>query len=438
MARKPVSVTQLNSYMARMIQTDPILGNISVRGEISNLKYHGSGHIFFTLKDEGSSVRCFLPSGYADMLQLDLADGMEVIASGHISVFERGGSYSLNVRAVEVSGEGGLMAAYRALYDKLKNRGYFDISRKKNIPVFPKTVCVITSETGAAVRDILKIIRQRNRHVRVIVYPCLVQGPNAAADIASALGKVNERFPETDVIILGRGGGSLEDLWAFNEEPVAEAIFRSKIPVISAVGHETDYTIADFAADRRAETPSAAAAMAVPDVKELMTEAGLYLDAVRDRLSRVYEVKYRSLQMYSPEKTLDSLKYLIKLKSSLLQTCSPDVMKMQLRNAAAERKSALDRCMDQMRNDAHSRLEHLKNEVGNCRIVIESADPELIIRRGYAVVTDEKGIPVTDAGSVCRGDVLNIKLRNGAVRSIAEEIFSGGEADEPDSGEMKG
>lgn len=434
MARRPVSVTQLNSYMARMIQTDPILGNISVKGEISNLKYHGSGHIFFTLKDEGSSVRCFLPSGYASMLQLELADGMEVIASGHISVFERGGSYSLNVRAVEISGEGGLMAAYRALYDKLKNRGYFELSRKKSIPVFPRTVCVITSETGAAVRDILKIIRQRNRHVGVIVYPCLVQGQNAAADIASALENVNERFPETDVIILGRGGGSLEDLWAFNEEPVAEAIFRSKIPVISAVGHETDYTIADFAADRRAETPSAAAVMAVPDVMELMTEAGLYLDAVRDRLSRIYEVKYRSLQMYSPENTLDSLKYLIKLKGSMLRACSPEVMKIQLKNAAADRKNALDRCMDQLRNDAHSRLDRLKNEVENCRTAIEAADPELIIRRGYAVVTDEEGIPVTDAGNVSRGDVLNIKLGNGAVKSIAEEVIIGG----PENGSGSG
>ncbi|HQC82431.1 MAG TPA: exodeoxyribonuclease VII large subunit, partial [Bacillota bacterium] len=209
MAIKPISVSQFNNYVKRVLQTDPLLGNVSVIGEISNLKYHGSGHVFFTLKDEQSKLSCFLPADQVPRLRYELTEGMLITATGYISVFERGGTYSLNIRDILVEGKGNLTIAFEALKAKLEKEGLFDPKYKKPIPTFPKKVVVITSETGAAIRDILKIIRQRNDVVHVILYPCLVQGPDAAADIAAAITEVNRLFPDTDVIIVGRGGGSI-------------------------------------------------------------------------------------------------------------------------------------------------------------------------------------------------------------------------------------
>ena len=268
MAIKPVSVSQLNGYIKRILQTDPLLGNVSVVGEVSNLKYHGSGHVYFTLKDANSKISCFLPHDRAEALRYELSEGMEITASGYIYLYERGGSYSLNIRDIEVAGLGNLAIAFEKLKSKLEAEGLFDPAKKKAIPSFPEKIAVVTSETGAAVRDILKIIKNRNNYVDVLIYPVLVQGPAAAGEIAAAINHINEKWPDTDTIITGRGGGSMEELWAFNEEIVARAIYASAIPVISAVGHETDFTIADFVADRRAETPTAAAHMAVPDINE--------------------------------------------------------------------------------------------------------------------------------------------------------------------------
>lgn len=382
MARKPVKVSQLNSYISRIIQSDPLLGNISVQGEISNLKYHGSGHVYFTLKDDRAAIRCFLPAGYVKMLRYELTDGMEVIASGYVSVYEKGGTYSLSVKDVEAAGEGDLMAAYRALYEKLQKAGWFDPARKRPIPVFPDMVCVITSETGAAVRDILKILRVRNPLVRIIVYPCQVQGEGAAAAIAGAIDHVNRRFPEADVIIAGRGGGSLEDLWAFNEEKVAEAIVNSRIPVISAVGHETDFTIADYAADRRAETPTAAAVMAVPDVAELR----------------------RRMELMSPQALAANLRRLMERKEMI------------------SRQAALA-----LRRGIRAKLEHYQHETEKCRIMIESADPERIVQRGYAIVRDEQGRVVTGVDAASSGQTVSIRLTDG--RLLAE--ITGKEREEP-------
>ena len=259
MAIKPVKVSQLNGYIKRILQTDPLLGNVSVIGEISNLKFHGSGHVYFSMKDEGSRLNCFLPADRAQNLRYELSEGMEITASGYIYLYERGGSYSLNIRDIEVAGLGNLSIAFEKLKAKLEAEGLFDKEHKKEIPFFPEKIAVVTSETGAAVRDILKIIKSRNNYVDVLIYPVLVQGPSAAGEIAHAIADINEKWPDIDTIITGRGGGAMEELWAFNEEIVARSIYASKIPVISAVGHETDFTIADFVADRRAETPTAAA-----------------------------------------------------------------------------------------------------------------------------------------------------------------------------------
>lgn len=269
MAVRPIKVSQLNNYISRIIETDPLIGNVSVVGEVSNLKYHSTGHIYFSLKDETSTIKCFIHSKNAENLRYQLAEGMEIVAAGYISVFERGGYYSFNIKDLEVSGQGALAIAFEKIKQKLEKEGLFSYEYKKELPFFPKKIALVTSETGAAVQDMLKIIKSRNNIVDVLIYPVLVQGPNAASEIAQAIYDINENLKDIDVMIVGRGGGSMEDLWAFNEEVVARAIFDSDIPVISAVGHEIDFTIADFVADKRAETPTAAAVMAVADIEKL-------------------------------------------------------------------------------------------------------------------------------------------------------------------------
>lgn len=402
---KPITVSQLNRYISRILSTDPILGNVSVRGEISNLKYHGTGNIFFSLKDAGSRISCFVPSSAAKNLRYELADGLEVVVSGYLSVYEPGGYYSLNVRDIDVSGAGSLALAFRALFEKLQREGLFDERYKKAIPPFPKRICVITSETGAAVRDIIKIIRKRCPLTDILVYPCLVQGKSAAADIAASLKAVNEKFPKTDVIIVGRGGGSAEELWAFNEEAVARSIFDSKIPVISAVGHETDFSISDYVADARAETPTAAAVMAVPDTAEMMVRAGEGIDRMRSRLQM-------KIRMYE----------------SRLEAVRPDAffrtLKERIRTFGQE--TALHR--REIEFHMRQRLRLLTNEVEQCRTLLEAGSPERIIARGYAVVRRADGArTVTSAKDVNAGQRIDILLRDGSLLCEVEERRNGHE-----------
>ena len=399
MALKPITVSQLNRYIGKILSTDPILGNVSVRGEISNLKYHGSGHVYFSLKDAGSKINCFLPASSAGNLRYQLTDGIEAVVSGYLSVYEAGGYYSLNVRDVEISGAGSLAAAFRALFEKLEKEGLFDPEYKKPIPEFPQKICVITSETGAAVRDILKIIRSRNRLVSVLVYPCLVQGKSAAADIADAIVKVNEKFPDTDVIITGRGGGSAEELWAFNEEIVARSIFASRIPVISAVGHETDFSISDYAADCRAETPTAAAVLAVPDTSEMIGRAEEWKLQMNARMHRILELGEIRLQACHPEVFLRTLKEQVVIRE----------------NDAAW----LDREISEGIRDFLITYEH-EAEKENLRL--EAGSPQRIISRGYAAVRDsETGEMISAVRGVLPGDELGIVLKDGELICRVQE-----------------
>ncbi len=391
MALKPIKVSQLNKYIGRVMQTDPILGNVSVIGEISNLKYHGSGHVYFTLKDDTSKVNCFMPSSIVGNMRFQLADGMEVVAAGYISVYEKGGYYSLNVRDVQVSGEGGLALAYKAMYERLLKEGLFDAAHKKPLPAFPKKICVITSPTGAAVRDILKIIRSRNNVVDVMVYPCLVQGDGAAAQIAAAIDDVNARFSDTDVMIVGRGGGSLEELWAFNEETVARSIYESDIPVISAVGHETDFSISDYAADMRAETPTAAAAMAAPDTFRLRDELDGIIAAMSSRLNRMKEMKSESLKRYAPQ-----------------------MLSMIFSRRISDASHMTERLADSMKNGIESRIKTASASVEKFGVMLGAGDPQRIINRGYAVVRDaESGSIISDAQQLTDGMSVTVRMRGG-------------------------
>ena len=372
MAMKPVKVSQLNSYIKRILSTDPILGNISVVGEISNIKYHGSGHVYFSLKDENSKINCFLGADRLRHIRYELEDGMEIIAFGYVSVYERGGSYSLNIRDIEVQGMGDLAVAFEKLKNKLAAEGIFDEAHKKPLPLFPRRVAVVTSETGAAVHDILETIKKRNNYADVLVYPVLVQGPGAAPEISEAVRDINERFPDIDIMIVGRGGGSAEELWAFNEEIVARAIYESEIPVISAVGHETDFAIADFAADKRALTPTAAAVMAVPDINELKG----YTEKLKDDM-------------------LHALKKQTEYKERLMEAANPEVLKHSLINMI--------------------NLSTLKAE--NAYKQLCDLNPMNIVERGYAAVTDENGKLMSRAADFEKGDIFRAVFRDGSIKA---------------------
>lgn len=399
MAIKPVKVSQLNGYIKRILQTDPLLGNVSVVGEVSNLKFHGSGHVYFSMKDENSRLNCFLPSERVKDLRYQLSEGMEITASGYIYLYERGGSYSLNIRDIEVAGLGNLSLAFEELKKKLEAEGLFDQKHKKDIPFFPEKIAVVTSETGAAIRDILKIIKSKNNHVDVLIYPVLVQGPAAAGEIAEAIMRINEELPEVDTIIAGRGGGAMEDLWAFNEENVARSIFASRIPVISAVGHETDFTISDFVADRRAETPTAAAHIAVPDIQELKA----YVLDLKETLRHSLEscLRYKETQLSA----LDFAAFRRELESRIVME------QMRLDNIKVENFHQIEVLID----EHEKKIELLKAS-------IQSLDPMAIMGRGYAAVTDRKGALIGSIDQLLPEDDVTLVLKDGQANCTVNQV----------------
>ena len=284
-----VSVTELNRYIKEKIASDEALANIIVKGEISNFKNHYTGHMYFTLKDENSLIKCIMFKTYAQKLNFMPKDGMKVFVLGGVSVFERDGVYQIYVKAMQEDGIGALYRKYEELKKELEQKGLFSQSHKKPIPKMPKVIGVLTSQTGSVIRDIINVSTRRNPNVYIRLLPVPVQGEDAAPQIVDGIRKMNKE-KLADVIILARGGGSLEDLWPFNEEIVANAIYESEIPIISAVGHETDFTIADFVADLRAPTPSAAAELAVPDIYEINQKINLYQNRLRLSLNKKLEI----------------------------------------------------------------------------------------------------------------------------------------------------
>jgi exodeoxyribonuclease VII large subunit len=396
MAVKPVTVSQLNGYIKRVLRSDPVLGAVSVIGEIANLKYHSSGHIYFSLRDASSALSCFLPAGARDVSRA-LADGQEIVAAGYISVYEKGGYYSLNVTDISAGGRGDAALAFDKLKEKLAREGLFDEKHKRPLPFFPRRLAVVTSETGAAVQDILKIVQNRNNCVDVLIYPVRVQGEGAAAEIAAAVAALNERFPETDCMIVGRGGGAAEDLQAFNDERVARAIFASAIPVISAVGHETDFTVADFVADKRAETPTAAAQMAVPDtaaLRALLDDGRIeLLDAARRRLAHM------RLRVKSGGRA--------ELLAAL-ERATGDASRR-----AADLRAELSRLAERALSERGTR-------VAACGAALASLDPDAVLARGYAVLTAADGAVIASASDAHRGDAISAHLADG---SLALEVL---------------
>lgn len=376
MALKPITVTQLNHYISRVLTTDPLLANLTVTGEISNLKYHSSGHLYFSISDENSKINCFFPAQYARGLHYELGDGLAVIIHGYLNVYKKGGTYTLFIRSIEIAGEGNLAMAFQMLKEKLDAEGLFDPAHKKPIPRFPRRIGIVTSNTGAAVRDIIKIIESRTSLTDMIVFPVLVQGSEAAADIAATIDMINRDFDDIDTLIVGRGGGSMEDLWAFNEEIVARAIYRSRIPVISAVGHEIDFTIADFVADRRAETPTAAAEMAVPNIRELMQRAESWQNSLMADLKK--KVSYADLR--------------------------------------AEKLFA------EMRHVLQGRVNAYRHELESCRLLLDENHPYRVLRKGYAVLEDAAGRNLASIGDLRDGQSYRLKLKDGSATFRVTEL----------------
>ena len=383
MALKPVTVTQLNEYISRVLGTDPLLSNISVTGEISNLKFHSSGHVYFSMIDQSSKINCFLPASCFRNLAYTLGDGLNVTVRGYINVYKKGGAYTLFIRELEVAGEGDLSTAFELLKKKLQEEGLFDPSFKKKIPAFPKKIGILTSKTGAAVRDMVKIIQSRTKAVDVIIFPVPVQGTGAAAQMADMLDHVNENFYDIDTLIIGRGGGSAEDLWPFNEEVLARAIFRSRIPVISAVGHEIDFSISDFVADLRAETPTAAAEKAVPDDSQIIRS----LDTYRSQLNSA------------------------------------------LKNKVMYHQMSLKSCIQDMRSVLIRRIDRSEHEIKQKLITLEENNPSNILSKGYTFMEGPDGKVVASASDMEEGGRYRIYFRDGTVEVTVSEIKEGGKID---------
>lgn len=399
MALRPVRVSQLNGYIKRVLETDPLLGSVSVIGEISNLKYHSSGHVYFSLKDENSTINCFLHAAKVCELRYELNEGMEIIADSYISVYEAGGRYSLNIRDIEVSGRGDLAIAFEKLKEKLQKEGLFDPEKKKPVPDFACRVAVVTSSTGAAVNDIIRTVKLQNDMTDILIYPVPVQGADAARNIAAAINDINMNMNNIDVIIAARGGGSIEDLWAFNEETVARAIFLSHIPVISAVGHETDFTIADFVADVRAATPTAAAQIAVPDTVQLKRHIKELAESLNISLSNIVRYKETQLRQHDISRFSQIMMQRVEMGFSRISHLTESIF-----------------------YDLNARITEFEHACEKQKETILSMDPTAIMSRGYAAVIDSDRKLIRDTGDLYKNKHITIVFADGEADTCVTDI----------------
>ena len=369
------SVGQINRYVKNMFTQDFILQKIYVKGEVSNCKYHTSGHIYFSLKDEESQISCVMfASARYNGLQFELEDGQEVIVDGNVSVYERGGSYQLYAQEIRLNGIGELYVAYEMLKQKLYEEGLFDHEIKKPIPKNPKKIGVVTARTGAAIHDIISTAKRRNPYVQLVLYPAKVQGEGASDTIVSGIRTLDQYG--VDTIIIGRGGGSIEDLWAFNEENVARAIYEAKTPIISGTGHEVDTTIADYAADLRAATPTAACELAVPDITEVM------------KLQK-YQI---TIANYDP--------------------------RFQLQ----EQKMRLSELEEQIQQVMKNKMTGYKHKLELYAKELHGLSPTAKLINGFGYLEDQNGEPVTSVHKVKEGDQISLTISDGTILAMAKQI----------------
>ena len=394
---EPITVSDLNRYVKQKIDNDEFLNNVYVRGEISNCKLHYTGHIYFTLKDENSLIKCVMFKSYTPHLTFIPKDGMKVMVFGSVSVFERDGVYQIYAKAMKEDGIGTLYEQFEKLKAKLAAEGLFDESHKKAIPQFPNKIGVLTASTGAVIRDIINVSTRRNPNVHIVLLPVPVQGPTAAEAIVKGIKKMNDE-KMADVIILGRGGGSLEDLWPFNEEIVARAIYDSEIPIISAVGHETDFSISDFVADLRAPTPSAAAELAVPNVED-----------VRYTISEIQN-KYKIL-----------LKKKIELKKMQYEKCIESKGFKEPLNKINESRMIIDNHVKILGNLIKIKMINFETKLTNQMTKIDGLSPLKIMSRGY-LISEKDGKIVKSVKELEKNSVIKLNYSDGIANATINDI----------------
>ena len=398
MAQQVLTITQINEYIRSMMDHDRLLNNVAVKGEISNYKLYPSGHHYFTLKDENGALKCVMFKGNAVKMKFRPENGMKVIAMGKISVFPRDGAYQLYCTGMVLDGVGDLYAAFEQLKNKLAAQGLFDPAHKKPLPQYPGTIGIVTSSAGAAVHDMLRILRKRYPLSKVLLLPVRVQGVEAPGEIAAAIHYANH-FRLADLLIVGRGGGSIEDLWAFNEEVVARAIFTSKIPVISAVGHEPDVTISDFVADLRAATPSNAAELAVPDQ-----------DAIRQTLDTMAGNMAVSMQ-----KRIKNARQHLSVLSGSTALQSPEGYLIQ-------RRESLEMVRNRLAAAQNLQLSRKKQRFIAMTAKLDAMSPLKVLTRGYSMVQNENNQLIRSVHHVSRGENLSITLSDGRIKASVTDM----------------
>ena len=387
-AEMAISVTDLNKYIKNKIADDEYLSNILIKGEISNFKHHYTGHLYFTLKDENSLIKCIMFKSYAQKLNFEPKDGMKVYILGSVSVFERDGVYQIYAKVMEEDGLGDLYTKYQKLKEELEKKGLFDQSHKQKIPMMPKVIGVLTSQTGSVIRDIINVSTRRNPNVYIRLLPVPVQGEGAAEKIAEGIEYMNKN-QLADVIILARGGGSLEDLWPFNEEIVAHSIYESKIPIISAVGHETDFSISDFVADLRAPTPSAAAELAVPDIYEVKQKINTYQNRLKMALTKKLEIM--------------KLRYDKCMSSSVFRESTRRIQENYIK---------IDSYVKQLENLINKIKEKNKNKYIELVSKLDTLSPLKTLTRGYSII-EKDGKIVKSITDLQTEDNISIRLKDG-------------------------
>ena len=397
MARQILTITQLNEYIRSRMDADPFLSGIAVRGEISNYKLYPSGHHYFTLKDEGAALKCVMFKSSAQRLRFRPENGMKIIAMGKVSVYPRDGVYQLSCTALAMDGVGDLYAAFEQLKGKLAKEGLFDPAHKKALPRFPGTIGIITSSAGAAVHDMLRILRKRYPLTNVRLLPVRVQGAEAPGEIAAAIRYAN-RYTLADLLIVGRGGGSIEDLWAFNDERVAYAIYESAIPVISAVGHEPDVTISDYVADLRAATPSNAAELAVPDQQALRQTLDSFSTVMANALNRQIKASRQHLKVLSESQSLKSPTGYLEQRRKNLQL---------LRNRMISAQNA---------SLSKSKQRYIANTSK-----LDAMSPLKVLTRGYSMAQTEDGTLLRSVSQVELGQRISVSLSDGRISATVME-----------------
>lgn len=396
---RPITVRQLNLFVRSLLDGEPRLSDVAVIGEISNFKNHySSGHWYFTLKDNDATVRCVMFKGNAQKVKFAPSDGMQVILRARASVYEKDGQFQLYAEEMLPAGDGGIALAFEQIKQKLASEGLFDEQNKRKLPAFPNRIAVVTSDTGAAVRDIINVITRRYPLCDIMLCPVAVQGEQAVPDMLDALERIYS-LSSVDLIIIGRGGGSVEDLWAFNSEALARKIYESPIPVISAVGHETDFTICDFVSDLRAPTPSAAAELAVPDVKDLKA----VLSDINLRLLRSLEQRY-------------------KLESTRLSSVMSSLVFRKPESIVDDRALQADKLSERLEAAVGKRIDDLSNSFSLTVSKIDALSPLKVLSRGFAAVQNN-GVSVNSISQLNVNDDLSVRFSDGVAQCKVKEIF---------------